>query len=623
MLKIIKKTLFFICLYCLSTVYCADGQNILEDKQNQIEISKEQKDKLKCCFKYLLETTSIGYVLFGNKPVYLGCFIEPNTSFHALFSPNNKEFIFTKIIVDLFKELNLPLNDINKDYIFLVQEKSFRFSSKKDKSIYVLFINKKRFVETVNNHLLLFQYVLGPNVTAKRLLEKFLDPNENLFTALNNDVTLMGIVLGYGGQNACCDSFLVRISQFLEPNLENLPLISRKEIYKKVFLDKEQFLPKYADRYALPKIFPSFGYSSLKNEYEDLSKRLITSATLSDQTYPDFPYFGCIESNETQTIIKDFSKTQKDLLNILSSNDLLEKFLLKLGIDNFHFNQKNQIGVQKNADYSNLVSQMFLYSFKNGFNNNPVFIRAFIEGLKTKDKEHPVEWELEVKRRHLEQKVQAKKNLNYAESFFKNLKNTNVKIPGKLNYITLQKGINDSLNSYSYNVSVHYKLSRLDNKPFDVENNIGTKIKEPISNFIPGIALSLIDMKKNEKRKIYMHPSFAYGENTTLEPNLGLVVEIELMDFAKNQNIKTNIEPFKLQSNDDNLQKLEDELNKNIESLGKEIGFQNALILKKYKNFSLEKIIHNLENQNQNEIDPENDKIQNEIYDLYWLIYKN
>ncbi|KKL18254.1 hypothetical protein LCGC14_2477350 [marine sediment metagenome] len=135
-------------------------------------------------------------------------------------------------------------------------------------------INKKAFIETVNKNLLLFQYVLGPNVTAEKLLEKVASPNETLFSALNNDVTLVGIVLGYGSYNGCFGSYLSRIDKFLEHNNENLPLISRKIIFTKKYQDKSKFFQKYNEKFMRQNIFPSFGYLSLKEEYNDLVKRL-------------------------------------------------------------------------------------------------------------------------------------------------------------------------------------------------------------------------------------------------------------------------------------------------------------------------------------------------------------
>lgn len=629
MIKVISILLtFFICN--LSILYAIDHQkNSPEWEKVYDQISNEQKYKLEKCSKYLLKDM-LGYVLFGNKPVYLAGFFDPLTSHHIIFSPNIKETVMTRIMIDILEDANLIGSNPNSNFIIQVQYK--KFQDKKNTYSYVLFINKKAFIETVNKNLLLFQYVLGPNVTAEKLLEKVASPNETLFSALNNDVTLVGIVLGYGSYNGCFGSYLSRIDKFLEHNNENLPLISRKIIFTKKYQDKSKFFQKYNEKFMRQNIFPSFGYLSLKEEYNDLVKRCIISKTLSDQTNPNFPYFGCELTEETDRIIKKYKETQKDLQKVLSSKNLLEKIFARFAgknqlEDKKDSQKKNQNFKNKDKkDYSDLLSQMFLQSFEKYFDNDKIFIQAFIDGLKMQKAEDCKICDRITSQKKLSKHIKAKENLNFSNQFFEKLKkdgDLQEIVAKKLNYKTLQTGQGKAITNTNNLVSVFYKLSRIDKKPFDAENAIGVKIKESLTNFIPGIAKALIGMKKNERRKIFIHPSYGYAEKTTLDPNIGLIAEIELIDFEKDEKIREKIiEPHLLKAEKYDLQKLLDEDKKNTIFSGNFLGRKNGEYIRKKSNyFSLDKIIYNLQHPSKNKIDLENDMVQKEIRDLYWLVY--
>lgn len=153
------------------------------------ELNSEQHQKLEYCLRYLLEDTEIGYVLFGNKPIYLGGFYNNLELHHVIFSGNTKEIFFNKFLISLLEELNL----IGKRDNYFIQVQYNKSFNQNDDHNYILVINKRSFIEVVNKHLLLFQYILGPKVTAESLLDKISDPNETIFSALNNDVTLVGM----------------------------------------------------------------------------------------------------------------------------------------------------------------------------------------------------------------------------------------------------------------------------------------------------------------------------------------------------------------------------------------------------------------------------------------------
>lgn len=65
---------------------------------------------------------------------------------------------------------------------------------------WIVFINKQVFVETINNHRLAFQEVLG-KVTPQELLRKLESDNVTLQDIVQGSDLLLGILLGYGEHN--------------------------------------------------------------------------------------------------------------------------------------------------------------------------------------------------------------------------------------------------------------------------------------------------------------------------------------------------------------------------------------------------------------------------------------
>ena len=135
-------------------------------------------------------------------------------------------------------------------------------------------------------------------------------------------------------------------------------------------------------------------------------------------------------------------------------------------------------------------------------------------------------------------KKQAKKNYQQAENFLlDNAKKKNIfsKEKGKLQYEILKKGEDNSAITFSSPL-VRYKGMYLDGTLFSEKSE---PIIITLDNIIPGFAKGIEGMKKNEIRKIYIHPDFAFGENSD-QPNSLLIFEVELIDpfpsFAENPN---------------------------------------------------------------------------------------
>jgi len=69
-------------------------------------------------------------------------------------------------------------------------------------------------------------WVLGPNVTAEGLLEQLTNPRETFYSVLKDDKVLIGILLGFGPQNAIHVSRLENLEEMLY-SAETPPFKSR------------------------------------------------------------------------------------------------------------------------------------------------------------------------------------------------------------------------------------------------------------------------------------------------------------------------------------------------------------------------------------------------------------
>lgn len=623
------KQVFFVSIIIVSSVFSQNNKTCSHWIEAYDKLTPQQYQKLELCLKFLLDETEMGYVLFGNKPVYFGGYDDILDHYHNICSRNTKDFFFTRFFAELFEKLDL-LMDIENDYIIQVQHKN-SVQKAKDDFNYVIIVNKKAFLETVSRNLLLFQYILGPKVTAEGLLKKIVDSNETIFSALNNDVTLVGIVLGYGGYNSCTEAYDCRIQKYLEPNHENIPLISRKEICEKRWDSRKNHLHAYNKKSRKSDVFPSFGYNSLKEELSDLRKKSVLSFTLSEENHPKLLHFGCVKNDETNTILETYKNDQKRIQEILRSDKIVEYFFARFAkIDKIDVSKpNNQRKIADSNDYSDLLSQMFITAFQKYLNGNENFIRGFIEGLKSSDeKEFPSVFLLQ--EREIKDKIKAKENLKYADEYFEKIKNQKTLVslvPNKLYFSIISEGSGPSLKSMHSKVSLFYKFYRLDDKDFNIRTPYGVVKNEHLVNLIPGIGKALIGMKKNERKKIFIHPAYAYGENTTFEPNLGLIVEIELINFEENQSSEKEkeIKPHELHAFDYEIGQLNNELEKGFHKMGQSLGSLNAAIIKKNTlNFSLDKIVENLDKfliNSSNLLDINNINIKQKINDIYWLIY--
>ncbi len=308
------------------------------------KLEPEVKEELEDTFRHLLVSTEVGYVLYGNKPV---CMLGIDSCrIPYFYCQNIKTSSHLKNFCKLLEDLNLRAQGN-----FLIR-RGVTGSGFGDKHQEVLFINRKNFLKVVRENITLFQYILGPEVTPEKLLAKLLDPNETLFSVLNTNFALVGIVLGYGTQNG----LFYHRKDLLEPLSSFYQEDSR----------------------------PSFGYKSSQEEFECLQKKARHSRNLDPGSYPPPVVFGYIEHDETTAILADFRRARKKIRGALQRNLLSE--VLSIFFDEFPDPVKSKKLRFTGSEELQLriLARKFAYlCTQNPALHDEVWKEAFLEGLQS------------------------------------------------------------------------------------------------------------------------------------------------------------------------------------------------------------------------------------------------
>lgn len=183
--KIVFISCAFFCFF-LDLVEAKSAQEVLS------EISIDDQKELERLFHDFVQDDHFGYTLFGDKPVsFTGHFIV--TPWENTLEGLSQAGIFWKQWH--IWEKHRAKFEIKK-YLLIKEPALFR-------SAHAIFlINKKAFVECVNTHLNIFEKILGHKFSAHQTLIDIESGKTSFLNAINRNETLLGILLGYGLQNA-------------------------------------------------------------------------------------------------------------------------------------------------------------------------------------------------------------------------------------------------------------------------------------------------------------------------------------------------------------------------------------------------------------------------------------
>lgn len=336
-LLIIRSALVILFLGGCFSVSVKKGSSELQNLLNSL--ATEELSVLDTFFRTLFVESQGGYVLYGNKPICIDGF--PIREEGTVFLAKRIHVFSTKLKEGALLWKKLGLNQYCKNYALFVYDKPVF-----DKWVDLIVINKSAFYRTVEENLPLFQYALGPKVSPGELLLKLTDSNETFHSVLHDDRVLIGILLGYGTQNALFGSRTENINDCAT--------------------------------------MPSFGFSSLNEEICWLEKGGALSVDFSEEKEPLLPWFGCYENQETKVLIEGYKQAQKRISKVLKSEHFLETVLSKIFEQKITF--KHQPFIQNKNLFSdrNELTKIVAHSIWRCIDQNhrdPEYILAFYDGL--------------------------------------------------------------------------------------------------------------------------------------------------------------------------------------------------------------------------------------------------
>lgn len=264
-------------------------------KQKSIPFSSEEFFDV--FFRELFESTTAGYVLYGIKPLSLETYLNPVQEI-----PGTKEH-YLSIKMQLAEKILPEIIATKKpnEYIFRFLNNEF------------LIINRDKFIKSVQENLLLFQYKFGIGITPEKMLEKLLSEENDFQSLFQESIALQGILLGYGTQNAITYEKGVHL---------------RKTLFSHANCLLPYNLPTYptSTQELLDKMSQNSTWKQIKNEIQDLSHK---------QNSPDnrhkIPFSFHKNSDETRRLFDEYTKSQKIIECVLKSKNFTKQIIAKLG----------------------------------------------------------------------------------------------------------------------------------------------------------------------------------------------------------------------------------------------------------------------------------------------------
>lgn len=103
-------------------------------------------------------------------------------------------------------------------------------------------------------------------------------------------------------------------------------------------------------------------------------------------------------------------------------------------------------------------------------------------------------------------------------------------VPGKVQYKVLQAGSGDEQVTEKTMPTVNYSATFLNATEEGASDQQGAGLEVDLSDCIPGFTKGVLGMKKGEKRRLFIHPEFAYGSSGKMN---GLAMfDIEVVSIA-------------------------------------------------------------------------------------------
>lgn len=602
--------------------------------------SEELKNDDRIVLEKFLKTTfyesEFGYVYFGLKPVcWIGYWMKDTLRPGII---RHKNEVIYKEGMKVWEECDFPQSEAL--HVFTSQ------SGYDENMKSLFFINRKLLEKTIDDNLTLFQYVLGHNVTAKKLIREIENPNTKFADVLKKDNVLIGIILGFGANNAIAVSRSERIvnefSEYETPPISPLYIRLESESesdvtgffesQKNMLLSHKKTLPSWEGVLA-----PSFGWENLSNEFSFLSQNTIGSSDKLMNNKPWFVFGRMKNCKQSEKFVGKLEKAQDKIQQFLNkpsfASEVVKTITGKIQpgfLSNPSHSQFLPLSPTEKSYLPKIIAESIFYIDGNESNK---FFEGFIKGMEDCDLNIPMK---EMDRRVLalisfdkiknENLVEAKKNLAVCTTIFEKLKNdpeqTEI-IPDKLYYRERLSGSGQTLQNET-KVLVNYTLTMgPENELLCDTRASGIPRELDLSECIDGLHYGLIGMKEGGEREIMIHPDFGYGLYTMLDSNQYIKATVTLHKIDSQESFEKIPEPIPLEVATEIPDDLEQTCQKKQWEAGYYSGYQNWSHYKRCDDYTLDQVISALRYRLSGEafefpssIDP-----NRTINRLHWNIY--
>jgi FKBP-type peptidyl-prolyl cis-trans isomerase len=483
-----------------------------------------------------------GYVLEGSKPISLRNFPAlDNFPITKDFKRDEKEFNNTLLVREAIPIWN-KFCSAQKDFVLKAVALNKQVSPFLS-TLEVSFINVFELQEVIKKNIDLFRYVLGPTNSVQGIVDTIAHSNQPLIQLLKYDLTLLGIVLGFGSHNSIVGGrletiFSLSISKDHPPFTPQSYLIHDKGNHSFDALTPERYGTYYLElaggddinfRVDLPRQQPHLSFANVAEEVAKLDEL--------EEPIPPFLWeqpkfiFGAFQGGPpNQLFFKHLRKTQKKVRALLEKSDFLECTLGKINEER-PVTRLQKMASCVTASPISCNAKMFsevLCSALNRFDKEGklAFIKAFCNPTDS-SRNPPIMMGASITA--FKGLKIARTNLAKADTQFEMLPQDSSckEIVSKRLYFKTNLSSNDKQLKEEDHVRIGYVIK-------DPEGHILFANHDSwlyLSQTIPGFAHGIQGMHIQEKRTLFIHPTLGYGALTTLPPCSALIIEVHLLDI--------------------------------------------------------------------------------------------
>ncbi len=400
----------------------------------------------------------------------------------------------------------------------------------------VQFIHVSKLHEVIAENINLFRYVLGPNVEVEELVNRLAYSNERFIDVLQNDLTLIGIVLGFGSYNSIVGGRLETIDR-LSISKDNAPFFP-----KSALLQDENSWSMYGMYYleyagGIDSLFrqnsslmsPSLGFHTVQDEIITLqSKAEELPETLQEQ--PRFVFAAFRGGCSNRPLFQTLQKTQKRIKSLFCDDHRLDKVLEKIGGKKPRISCDRSLVKKSLWALVNNIEVLWSNVLKGAVQRftDPQDQKRFQEALINPPLQPTSPSMMGASREMLRGLELAQNNLMNAQKYFDRLsKNPTIHtvIPYQLYAKITGQGSGKKIEGVN-RLRLKYTIEDSSGNLLCANSDTWINLSETIQGFVHGLQ----GMSMNEKRILYIHPALGYGALTTLPPCAVLVAHVQLLD---------------------------------------------------------------------------------------------